>query len=161
LKAASANLGNLFYELGELDQAVTFFERAMTAHPTHDKYHAGEWDSLALIRIVQGKLEPAADLLRQIQDSVGSENDWRLYANRHSRLTQTLLLIRQGRFAEAVQCADSGIQLAILTGDKLLATSLNIRKAEALIACSQFDEALNLLDVAAESLPLFAGHLNA
>jgi transcriptional regulator with PAS, ATPase and Fis domain/predicted negative regulator of RcsB-dependent stress response len=161
LKAASANLGNLFFELGEFDRAVAFFERAMTAHPTHDKYHAGEWDSLALIRIVQGKLECAADLLRQIQGSVVSENDWRLYANRHSRLTLTLLLIRQGHFEEAARCADAGIDLAHVTGDRLLGTSLVIRKAEALIACSKFDEALDLLDVAAESLPLFAGHLNA
>jgi len=121
-RAALANLGNLFYAVGEFDRAIEFFERALAALPSFGSKTNATLDSLARVHLTQGRLHTCAELLDQIDDSIRTEEDRIMYGHRYAALTRTQLLACQGRIQEAAVMNESVMELASRGGDALLIT---------------------------------------
>ena len=131
-RAAVANLGNLFYAIGEFEQAVEFFERALAALPSIGAKTNGSLDTLARVRLSQGRFEDCVVLLDRIDSSLRTERDRTLYAHRYAELTRAQLLADQGHLQDAMVRAESALALATLGGDALLSQRVQLTKAELL-----------------------------
>ena len=136
-RACLGNLGNLFHVLGDFEVAVDYFERALTALPSEGEKTNATLDSLARIRLDQGQLDECEAFLERIGTSIRTDSDRALYAHRSAQLTRTQLLARQGHTVEALDCADSVLRLAELTGDELLWNKGLLAKAELLQLASK------------------------
>jgi tetratricopeptide (TPR) repeat protein len=132
LRACLGNLGNLYFIVGDFDQAVEYFERALAALPSHGEHTNANFDSLARIRLTQGLVDDCALLLGRIADSIQTPADMLLYANRYSQLTKTHLAGRQKQWADALDNVTAVTDLAILTKDKILSELTILTKAEIL-----------------------------
>jgi DNA-binding NtrC family response regulator/tetratricopeptide (TPR) repeat protein len=152
LRASLANLGNLMYSLGRFDEAISYFERAMAALPSSGDNCNGALEGIARVRLVQGQLSEAVELLERVAGSVRAPGDHRLYVYRHARLTHTQLLAHQQRWAEAMVSAESLVKLAGDAGDHWLEQVALLTKAELLQQAGQVREAMNTLDVVVDTL---------
>ena len=63
LRACLGNLGNLFHALGDFDRAIDYFDRALTALPSHGEKNNATLDSPARTRMDQNELDQSARLL--------------------------------------------------------------------------------------------------
>ena len=118
-RASVANLGNLFYATGDFERAVEFFERALAALPSTGEKTNASLDTLARVRLSQGRFGDCAVLLDRIETSVRSEQDRTLYAHRHAELTRAQLLADRGELEAAMAKAESALALATLAADTL------------------------------------------
>ena len=151
-RAVLGNIGNLLYLVGEFDQAVGYLEQALAALPTVGENSNANLDSLAKIRLAQGRCDECAGLLDQIDESVRSPGDRVLYSYRHSLLTRSALLTRQDRLDEALATADSVLALATEAGDHLLCDMALLARADLLRQTGRTGEALELLGEVAARL---------
>jgi DNA-binding NtrC family response regulator/tetratricopeptide (TPR) repeat protein len=151
-RATLSNIGNIFYRMGRFGEAVDYFQRALSCLPTNGERTNGARESLARVCLVQEDLEQAGFQLRKIEDSIRTTADWALYANRHSRITQAELLIRQGRPEQALTACEQAIELAGRTGDAILEVTALLIKVEILITMAETDQASSLLTRAANLL---------
>src|SRR5436190_2538729 len=131
-RASLANLGNLFYAVGEFERAIEFFGRALTALPSFGSKTNATLDSLARVHLTQGRLDDCAALLDQIDHSIRTEEDRIMYGHRYAALTRTQLLASQGRIHEAVVMNELVLELATRGGDSLLEKRSQLTKAELL-----------------------------
>jgi transcriptional regulator with PAS, ATPase and Fis domain len=160
-RATLANLGNLFYQIGDFDKAVEHFERARSILGTFGERDNGTLDSIALTCLAQGRIDEAEAFLNRIDGSVTNESDWLLYGNRHSRLTRALLLVRQGRYTEAATQVDWVLKGASEVSDNLLYGLAQILRVELLQRNGDTENLCQLLHDVAVSLPTAASHLHA
>jgi DNA-binding NtrC family response regulator/tetratricopeptide (TPR) repeat protein len=151
-RAALANLGNLLSASGRFDEAIDYFHRAVEALPSLGDNWSAALDSIARVRIVQGRLEESSRLLDRIAESIRVPSDRRRYAYRNAQLTRTQLLARQERWDEALSSADTVIQLAKEAGDHLLTQIALLTKAELLQQTGHTLEAMTLLEGLVDSL---------
>src|SRR5207237_3208967 len=56
IRAFVANLGNLYYLMGDFSSAVDCFERALGLLPSSGEYSSSSWDSLARVALVRDDL---------------------------------------------------------------------------------------------------------
>lgn len=161
LRACLGNLGNLFHVLGDFDRAADYFNRALTVLPSKGEKNNATLDSMARIRMDQDQLDECAGLLERIGTSIRTDEDRALYAHRSAELTRTQLLIRQGRTLEALDCADSVLRLADLTGDELLRSKGLLGKAELLQLANRPSDCLTTLNEIVERLTLDSSDLYA
>jgi DNA-binding NtrC family response regulator/tetratricopeptide (TPR) repeat protein len=160
-RASLGNLGNLSYELGEFGRAVDYFERAHDALPNIGEHKNAGLDSIALVRLAEGKLTEAATSIASIDQSIRSKDDWNVYANRHSRVAAALIHVREGNIADALDSINFGLMLAEQTGDRLLTTMASITKAEILARMQRSDDAMALLARVSGSLGDHGPHVFA
>jgi transcriptional regulator with PAS, ATPase and Fis domain len=144
IRACLGNLGNVFYLNGEFDLAGEYFERAIDILPTGENAHAG-YDTLAKIRMLQGRLDECTQLLDKIESSLRAPGDRSLYVYRHTLLTRAALLSKQHRWDDALQQVDLVLALAERAGDKLLTTSAELAKAGLLQRRGKSTDCLSLL----------------
>ena len=131
-RASVANLGNLFYAVGEFDRAIQFFERALAALPSVGAKTNASLDTLARVRLSQGRLDECAALLDRIDSSLRTERDRSLYAHRHAELTRAQLLADQGHLEDAMVRSESALALATIVGDALLSRRVDLTRADLL-----------------------------
>ena len=129
-RSVFANFGNLLYMQGEFDRAVHFFERALKALPSAGEKNNGILETLARIRLSQGRLTEAEDLLNQIEASIQTEKDRTFYANRYAALTRARLLARRGSTAKARAQVESVFEFAARSGDESLTRYATLTRAE-------------------------------
>jgi DNA-binding NtrC family response regulator len=137
-RSALNNLGNVYYQLGNFPAAVEIFERCQESRPSIGTSKNGVWDCLGQLRLLQDRLSDAAHYLGQIK--VRAQDDWRLYPNRHSKLTIAVLLSRQERFIEALECCESATQLALQTDDRTLQTLATLTRSNILQSAGRVQE---------------------
>jgi DNA-binding NtrC family response regulator/tetratricopeptide (TPR) repeat protein len=131
-RATLANLGNLFYRLGEFDTAIRYFEEARSILATDGERHNAALDSIALGLLDQGRTDEAWACLEKIDKAVSDPSDWLLYGNRYSRLTRTVALLREGRLKEARAQVDNVLIMAATVGDQFLTSAGRVVRAEIL-----------------------------
>ena len=102
-RAVLGNMGNLFYELGEFDQALEYFESALAGPPTGGATVIAILDSLARTHLNRGRLQACSETLDRIESSMSAEQDRLSYECRYSALTRINLLASQGRLDEHSQ----------------------------------------------------------
>jgi DNA-binding NtrC family response regulator/tetratricopeptide (TPR) repeat protein len=151
-QTALANLGNLFYQTGQFESAIEYFERAQAIFPTVGERKNASLESLARVRLAQGDRERAAEHLTEILQSITDAAESLMYSNRHSRLTMAMLLVSQDRLKEAEQHAEIVIRLAATSGDQLLQASAQITQAEILQRMGRVSDATVIFENVLPSL---------
>jgi DNA-binding NtrC family response regulator len=102
-------------------------------------------DGLAQIHLIHGELGEAAAALDRITNPIQFSTGRRLYVYRHSLLTRAQLLARQLRWKDAVNSAETVIQLANEAGDQLLGYIGLLTKAELLQQMGNDRESMDIL----------------
>jgi DNA-binding NtrC family response regulator/tetratricopeptide (TPR) repeat protein len=160
-RAALANLGNLFYQMGQFDVAIDHFLQARAILTTSGERDNATVDSIALSLLAEGRTHEAFERLAAIDEAVSNESDWLLYGNRHSRLTRTYALLRLNRLDEALHQADEVLRLAATVGDRFLLHSASIARADALQRLGRRHEFLTAIERIAGTLADVGAHLQA
>src|SRR5258708_1711813 len=163
LRAAMGNLGALHYSLGDLDQAVEYFQKSLI-DPSMRRLGllaTAALEGLARVRLAQGQFSSCEDLLDRLEASVQTEKDRTWYVYREAELTRALLLARRDSISEALSTAEHVLALAIQAGDALNAKRANLMKAELFVRAGQIRPAMEILQsvvptLASDSPELFA-----
>src|SRR5262249_49929415 len=87
-------------------------------------------ESLAKLRLIQGRYNECEEILQRIDASVQNEDDWCLYGHRHAVLTRTQLLIQQGQFSKALERLNFVLNLAARSADPVMFNAALITSAE-------------------------------
>src|SRR5262249_50679599 len=132
-RASLANLGYCFYSLGEFDRAIDYFERAARTLPSSGDSNISRLETVARVRLSQGKFDECSALLDQIERALSSSEDRTLYGQRYAVFTRATFLGRRGRFREAVEQVEFAIQLAGRSHDARLRVWAFLTKAEFLL----------------------------
>ena len=120
LRACLANYGNLLCLGGRFEEAIGYFERAMSILPSCGDNANGAIDAVASIRLTQNRLDEAEELLDRIEESVRNRDDRRLYVFRHASLTRIKCLMLRLRWQESLDQVDQLLGVAHETGDHFL-----------------------------------------
>ena len=144
-RACLGNLGNLHYLAGHFQLAIDYFQRAVAALPSSGERSNACFDSLARIHLSQGCTAEAQQFLKRIDESIQTESDWLLYANRHSRLTYAEVLNREAQLTPALVQVDFAMSLATRASDQFLFASSLMLKAEILARQHRAQETTSML----------------
>ncbi len=145
LRACLGNLGNLFTIRGDFDRAVEYIERSLAVLPSSNESSSASLDSLARIRLSQGRLTDCEALLEEIEGTIRNDGDRALYAHRYAALTRTHLLAQKNRIHEALIQSDLVQTLAQRAHDKLLSRMALLARAELLLRAERHEESLTVL----------------
>ncbi len=140
------NLGFVFYLLGQFDEAVAYLERAIAILPSTGENHNALVDTLARIRLAQGRTDDCRGLLDKIEEGIQVPGDRMVYPHRHATLTRAGLLAREGRIEDAVNQANRTLSLADESKDLFLWQRGLLTKARFLQLAGRDVESLALLD---------------
>ena len=151
-RAALANIGNLHFGLGNLLEAIEYFELSRRFLPATGEYSNGATESLARTYLLQADVDRAIDCLNVIEASIQAPDDRALYANRHALLTWADVHVRQGDFRLALERLGLATSLASAAGDDLLGAMARIKRAEILATLRRREEAGQDLDDVARTL---------
>jgi len=144
-RASIGNLGNAYYALGRFELALDCFDRAFKTLPSASDQNVSRLESIARVRLAQGRVAECEQLLDTIDASIASERDRALYGRRYVVLTRTNLLLRLGRFEDALRRIDTVLALAQRVDDGLLRTRALLTKAELLVALRRLVDAAGVL----------------
>jgi transcriptional regulator with PAS, ATPase and Fis domain len=141
-----ANLGFIAYSTGEFDNAVSYFQRAIAVLPSSGESHSGMLETLARIRLTQGRTNEAKALIDQLEDSITGPRDRVLYTYRHTLLTRAQFYARESRIQDALEQVDRAMALANEAGDDWLSNRAQLKKAQLLQQDGRARDALRLLE---------------
>jgi len=146
------NLGFVYYSLGHFEEAVDCLERAIAILPSAGEHNHALVDTLARIRLAQGRLEDCRNLLDKIEAGIQFARDRMLYPHRHAALTRANLLARDGRIQDAIDQTDRTLSLAREAKDQFLWQRGLLGKASFLRQAGREVESLTLLNTALPDL---------
>ena len=159
--ACLGNLGNLLYLIGRFDEAVDYHQRAISFLQPGGHTYSGSLESLARIRLAQGRIEDSGHLLNRVEETIQAKEDRALYSYRYALLTRVQLLARQGAVDESLATTDSILKIADSSGDHLLSTQALLTKAELLQQANRIHESLPILNELVGSLATYPPDLYA
>ena len=136
----------MFYSLGEFTEAVQCLERAIAVLPSPGESHSAMIETLARIRLAQGRQRDCKLLLDRIEHEMRLPNDRLLYAHRHAALTRGHLLASEGQFQDALDQMDRTLSLADEAKDHFLLHRGLLTKAQFLQQAGREAESLALMD---------------
>jgi DNA-binding NtrC family response regulator/tetratricopeptide (TPR) repeat protein len=160
-RATLANLGNLLHQQGQFAAALACFEKARAILSTCGERDNATLDSMALSLLALGRIDDASATLKIIDNGVLNPADWLLYGNRHSRLTQTLILLKSGRIDEALTQVEHVLHLSSGVGDHFLHDAASVLRAHIFRRLDRTSEFLNALEEIIPSLQHGEPHLYA
>ena len=154
LGGSLCNLGNLHQALGDLDLAVSCFERALSLLPPRGENALVSLQSLARVRLAQDRWDECGQILQRIDETVQSDDDMAKYAHRHAALTRAQLFMRRCDFVEAHAQTARVVSLSERVGDGILYSMGVITEAELFLEEQRIDDCLSTLGhVASHLLP--------
>ena len=153
-RALQGNLGNLFFELGEFDKALEYFDAALDSPNTNLAHTASVFETMARLHLSKGDVDSCDAALRRVESLIDVEEDRQFYEHRYTAHTRLRLLIRQGRIEEALSSVDTVLALATRAGDGLLQKQVQLTKAELLQRLGQLPASMALIT---EVLPGLVG----
>lgn len=154
LFAALCNRGFIAYHTGHFSEAIGFFEKARVTS-CHGESANGALDSLALVRLAQGRLDEAAAYINAIDASVLTDRDRRLYSNRCACLTRALVEFAKSDYAGAAISLAAALELASASGDRLLEFRATLATAELLQRTGNLEQCVATLERLGPSLASF------
>jgi DNA-binding NtrC family response regulator/tetratricopeptide (TPR) repeat protein len=140
------NLGFVYYSLGQFDEAVNCLERAIGVLPSAGESRTAMIDTMARIRLAQGRLDDCRTLLDGIESGIRIPGDRLLYPHRHAALTRANLLAREGRIEEALEQTECTLLLADEAKDQFLWQRALLSKALFLQQVGRETESLALVE---------------
>jgi transcriptional regulator with PAS, ATPase and Fis domain/tetratricopeptide (TPR) repeat protein len=158
-RAIAANHAVLHFVRGDFQKAVESLNRALVVLRSSGERRNGCLETLARIRLAEGRLDDCAAALDAIDASIKFESDRSQYANRYALLTRTHLLERQGFIDDALRQIDRVLDVAGKMDDRLLRSSASLTKIELLQTAGRSDEASNLLSLQPDELQSFSPEL--
>jgi DNA-binding NtrC family response regulator/tetratricopeptide (TPR) repeat protein len=153
LRACLANYGNLLCLGGRFEDAIGYFEQAMSILPSFGDNANGAIDAIASIRLTQNRLDEAEELLERIEESIRNQDDRRLYVFRHASLTRIKCLMLRLRWQESLNQVDQLLNIARETGDHFLQAKASLTRAEILLHTSGVLESMQVLCGLVSDLP--------
>jgi DNA-binding NtrC family response regulator/tetratricopeptide (TPR) repeat protein len=144
--ASAATLGNLYFYSGRFEEAAACSSRALNGFTKGSDNFSGTLETLARIRLAQGRLEDCDDALRQIEEYSSSEGTRRRFVYRHTLLTKARAFHLREFDAQAEESLDEAIRLASDTRDDWLLSSARLAKAELLAGTRNPGEMLPIFD---------------
>ena len=143
LRTCLGTIGIVFYLLGEFDDAIRSFSRALTILPSSGDSRRSMIDALARVRLAQGDLDGCTQLLEQVEvDST----DRLIYSHRYSALTRAQLLNRKGSCDEALTQIEQTLTLASEAQDHFLLQLATLTRSQLLQEATRVPEALKFLE---------------
>jgi len=115
-----ANSGFLWHSLGRLEDAVECYERALALMTPGSEVYRGTLDSLARVRLAQGRLDDCETLLAKVNSRRLHQEDRPTYVNRHQLLTRAKLAMARRDPSAAARILDEALRAAEFAGDELL-----------------------------------------
>src|SRR5581483_5152867 len=161
LRASLGNMGNLHHAVGEYEQAVRHFERAIATLPTRGEFTNANLDGIARVRLSQGRLADARVTLERIEQTIQSPHDWYLYANRCSVLTYAQLEISDGNTVAGLERARFALRLAERSGDDILKSAVLLAILELPTVRSNSNELVAAYDAIGRTLKSMPPQLHA
>jgi len=140
------NLGNLLYLAGQFEESTEYHERALQSFPPESDGHCAGLESMARIRLAQGRLDECEQLLDQVERSIHWPEKRLRYVYRHTLLTRVNALAKRGRLSDGLACVETVIQLAESAEDRLLMNLAILAKSDLLLRESRMQESLEILD---------------
>jgi tetratricopeptide (TPR) repeat protein len=128
---SAATLGNLFLYTGRFEEAASCCFRALESMSEGSDNFSGTLETLARIRLLQGRIDECEDLLARI-DSYSSvrEDARRRFVYRHTLLTRARALHSRGDLKQASDILGEATRLAIQTRDEWLLSCARLTKAQ-------------------------------
>jgi len=165
LRACLANFGNLLMLVGRFDEAINYFERAITTLPAFGDSGNGAIDAIASTRLTQGLIDEASELLDRIEQCIKNQADRKLYVYRHSMFTRIRAFILAGAWQKAFETSNALLELARDANDHLLQVMVTLQQAEIALHTSSVEESVRLISPIASELSKlpseFSGHYEA
>jgi tetratricopeptide (TPR) repeat protein len=158
-RAIAANEAFLHMLAGNFTDATESINRALIILPSSGERRNGCLDTLARIRLAEGRLDDCEMALDCIEESIKSAADQSMYANRYALLTRSQLLARRGLIDEALLQIDSVHRLATRIDDKLLLDIARLTKAELCESSGRRTEAISALRSFSERIQTFSPEL--
>ena len=147
------NFGNLCFALGQFEEAIDYHQRALALFPSGGENWNASLESLAQIRLAQGRLDDCQRLLDEIDGAVVTDSDRNRYVYRYAGLTRSKLLARSDRYEEALDTVDSTIKSAEECSDALLVSIAQLTRAQLQVEIGETETALVLLRSVGKNLP--------
>jgi tetratricopeptide (TPR) repeat protein len=161
LRTSLGNLGFVHYSLGQFDDAIRCFRRALAILPSSGEHHRAMLDTLARIRLAQGSLDECASLLAEIETGITTPDDRLLYSHRYATLTRSQFLTRQGLHSEALDQVDHTLALANEAKDHFLSRAALIEKSHIFQQLNRLPESLETLRSVMGAMPAESPELYA
>ncbi len=158
-RAVAANQALLYLLAGNFSDASESINRALVVLASSGERRNGCLDTLARIRLAEGRLDDCETALDCVEESIRLTSDQSMYANRYALFTRCQLLCRQGRLEDALIQARAVETLALRIDDRLLLESARLTRAELLQATGRRIEATLALEFAADQFRDFSPEL--
>jgi DNA-binding NtrC family response regulator/tetratricopeptide (TPR) repeat protein len=130
---SSATLGNLLLYTGRFEEAASCCFRALDSMSEGSDNFSGTLETLARIRLLQGRIGECEDILRRIDGySAFREDARRRFVYRHTLLTRARALHFKGDLNQASDILSEATRLAIETRDDWLLSCARLMKAQLL-----------------------------
>jgi transcriptional regulator with PAS, ATPase and Fis domain/tetratricopeptide (TPR) repeat protein len=129
-RALAANYAALHFIRGNFHQAVESLDRALAL--LRGERRNACLETLARIRLAEGRLEDCAMVLNWIEESIKNDADRGQYANRYALLTRSHLLARQGFIQDALLHIDQLADITARMDDRFLGLAARLTKMELL-----------------------------
>ncbi len=136
------NLSNLFFMLGNFNEALRYSERALNVTFPASDPHDAEIDNLARIRLAQGRADDCEALLDEIAQNVESPSNQLRYVYRYSLLTRLNLLAFREEWAEALDLIATIARRGAQAGDRGLVQRAQLSHVEANVRLNRERDAL-------------------
>ena len=142
--SALTNLRHLYIRLGDLDRAQTFLDEALAGCTKGGRSEVAILDGLVRLRVLQGQLDDARELLRQVDELSTNFKD-EPYEVRWSRVTSLKLLIQERRLQESRVLLERSQEAAVQAHDKQLELVLRLSDAEVALLDGRHGDAIDTL----------------
>src|SRR5262249_10521139 len=118
-------------------------------------------DTLARVRLMQGRLQESEHFLDVIGQSIQSQHDRTLHVHRYALLTRAQLRLRQGHQGDALTYIDELIELTAESRDYRLRLIASITKAEILSLMNDIQASMSVLETIVEDLRHYGPEMTA
>src|SRR5262249_39928324 len=129
---AHGNLAHLLFLLGRYEDAVDHQKLALARIPHGSDFCLSALDTYASIRLAQGRIDDATEILADIDRMTAETDRPASYVQRQCALTRIRIALKAGRLRDALKRSEAAVYHAELAKDVLAAHIGMLGKAEVL-----------------------------